>query len=88
MVSLFYNQRAKFTQFRNSKTEMVQTYVATHVDHFNTNDDNTDETRALLGSNTRPVGCLMTKKDGHATIVSSASNLLNTIIGSGTLKHL
>lgn len=91
VVSLFYNQRAEYPtqELEDHVYEMVQAYGAVHVDHSNPYDDNTDEARALLGSNSRAVGSLMTKKDGHATIVSSVSNLLNTIIGSGTvLKHL
>jgi hypothetical protein len=42
-----------------------------------------DESRALLGRAGEPQTKPDSKKDGHATLVSCISNLLNTIIGSG-----
>lgn len=42
-----------------------------------------DESRALLGRAGEPQNKPDSKKDGHATLVSCISNLLNTIIGSG-----
>lgn len=42
-----------------------------------------DESRALLGGAGEPQTKPVSKKDGHATLVSCISNLLNTIIGSG-----
>lgn len=65
---------------------MVQTYgvaLAANLDPL-LNDADVDEARALLGPNPNADGSLL-KKDGHATLVSSMSNLLNTIIGSGAL---
>lgn len=44
-----------------------------------------DESRALLGRAGEPQNKPDSKKDGHATLVSCISNLLNTIIGSGML---
>ena len=46
-----------------------------------------DESRALLGHVGEPQSKPDSKKDGHATLVSCISNLLNTIIGSGAYPH-
>jgi len=62
--------------------EMVQTYgvvpnySSEPVESLN---DEIDEARTLLGSHSR----VDPQNDGHATLFSSISNLLNTIIGSG-----
>lgn len=83
---------AKFTPIGTISTEddygielheMVQTYGVASAGNsdFHLNSDNADEGRALLGSNSSRT--IFKKKDGHATLVSSISNLLNTIIGSG-----
>jgi hypothetical protein len=66
---------------------MVQTYGVASTGNFDShlNGDNVDEGRALLGSNSSAYWIFAKKKDGHATLVSSISNLLNTIIGSGML---
>ena len=64
---------------------MVHTYGAvaeTSVEAVEPSIDDTDEARALLADPNAP-----SKKDrhtdGHATLTSCISNLLNTIIGSG-----
>ena len=63
---------------------MVQTYGVASAGKFDARlNGDVDEARALLGSDS--TGSLPKKKDGNATLVSSISNLLNTIIGSGTL---
>jgi hypothetical protein len=47
-----------------------------------------DEGSALLGNRTSSVGLAKSEmqKDGHATLMSSVSNLANTIIGSGASR--
>jgi len=66
---------------------MVQTYGVASAGKFDSHldGDNVDEGRALLGSDSSHSGSISSfkKKDGNATLVSSISNLLNTIIGSG-----
>ncbi|KZV74532.1 hypothetical protein PENSPDRAFT_625778 [Peniophora sp. CONT] len=50
------------------------------------NEDARSERNALLGPNASDDGIEVVKKrDGHATLTSSVSNLANTIIGSGML---
>lgn len=42
-----------------------------------------DESQALLGRHSSSSSVVQSRADGHATLFSSISNLLNTIIGSG-----
>lgn len=63
--------------------EMVQPYGTTNhsgVD-VEARDDTTGEETSLLG--TAATGQKVTKREGHATIVSGVGNLANTIVGSG-----
>jgi len=55
---------------------VVPNYSSEPVESLN---DEIDEARTLLGSHSR----VDPQNDGHATLFSSISNLLNTIIGSG-----
>jgi hypothetical protein len=84
-----WSYKERFTSLTADKDdiEMVQTYGVASTGNLDSdlNDDHVDEARALLGSNSSGVGAFLKKKDGHATLVSSISNLLNTIIGSGML---
>ena len=69
---------------------MVQTYgVAESRDdlHDNSHEDSQGESSALLGLSSA-TGATTPKSDGSGTIVSSVSNLANTIIGSGTIVHV
>ena len=62
--------------------EMVQTYGVARPDPSDPNSAGGDESSALLGGAvSRP------KREGNAGLVSSVSNLANTIIGSGELAH-
>jgi hypothetical protein len=68
---------------------MLQSYGVAPPTNVDTHmSDDLDEARALLGTNSSAIGSLAKRKEGHATLVSSVSNLLNTIIGSGTFKRL
>ena len=69
---------------------MVQTYgVAESRDdlHDNSHEDSQGERSDLLGLSSA-TGATTPKSDGSGTIVSSVSNLANTIIGSGTFVHV
>ena len=71
-----------FPLFNSEGYEMVQSYgVASSYssEPVETLNDEIDESRTLLGSHSR----VNPQNDGHATLFSSISNLLNTIIGSG-----
>lgn len=62
---------------------MVQPYGATDnsgVD-IEARDDTAGEDTSLLGAAT--TGKKVTRREGHATIVSGVGNLANTIVGSG-----
>ena len=62
---------------------MVQPYGATNhsgVD-VEARDDTTGEETSLLGA--AATGRKVTKREGHATVVSGIGNLANTIVGSG-----
>ena len=61
--------------------EMVQTYGVVPETSAEPSQD-TDEARALLADPNAP-SKIDRHTDGHATITSCISNLLNTIIGSG-----
>lgn len=63
--------------------EMVQPYGSTNhsgVD-VEARDDTAGEETSLLG--TASTGRKVTKREGHATMVSGIGNLVNTIVGSG-----
>lgn len=62
---------------------MVQTYGAAAVKDINSEliESEEEESLALLGSHSSSAE--QSRADGHATLLSSISNLLNTIIGSG-----
>ncbi|KAL0577289.1 hypothetical protein V5O48_004682 [Marasmius crinis-equi] len=66
---------------------MVQPYgAATHNDDgYEGSDVREGESSALLGGNRDSTVKRVEKPDGHASVVSSISNLANTIIGSGML---
>lgn len=63
--------------------EMVQPYGAANhsgVD-VEARDDTAGEDTSLLGI--AATGKMVTKREGHATMVSGIGNLANTIVGSG-----
>lgn len=62
--------------------EMVQTYGVVPETAVEPNIIDTDEARALLADPNAP-SKRNRHTDGHATLTSCISNLLNTIIGSG-----
>lgn len=66
--------------------EMTQTYgVASERSPEPSTAGFGEESRALLGNDTAPV---RQRAEGHANIISSVSNLANTIIGSGMCRQL
>jgi hypothetical protein len=62
---------------------MVQPYGATNHSgaDVEVRDDTTGEETSLLGATA--TGQKVTKREGHATVVSGIGNLANTIVGSG-----
>ena len=63
--------------------EMVQPYGATNYSGVDVEarDDAVGEDTSLLGA--ASTGKKVTKREGHATMVSGIGNLANTIVGSG-----